>query len=113
MPLIPLPVVGEPFDLTAMDIVGPLPRSRARHRYILVICDYATRYPEAVLMKSIDAEQVAEELVKFFSRVGIPREILTDQGINFTSISSCTYTLYVPHTTTRRRTASSRGSTRR
>ena len=28
---------------------------------------------------------MAEELVKLFSRVGIPKEILTDQGTNFTS----------------------------
>ncbi len=84
-PMIPLPIVGEPFQKIAMDIVGPLPRSRAGHRYVLVICDYATRYPEAVAMKSIDAEQVAEELVKVFSRMGIPKEILTDQGSNFTS----------------------------
>lgn len=36
-------------------------------------------------MKTIDAENVAEELVKLFVRVGIPAEILTDQGSNFTS----------------------------
>ena len=36
-------------------------------------------------MKTVDAEAVAEELLKFFSRVGIPKEILTDQGTNFTS----------------------------
>ena len=75
-PMIPLPVVGEPFQRIAMDIVGPLPRNRAGNRYVLVICDYATRYPEAVPLCSIDAEHVAEELVKLFSRVGIPREIL-------------------------------------
>ena len=75
----------EPFKRIAMDIVGPLPRSRAGNHYVLVICDYATRYPEAVPLCSIDAEHVAEELVKLFSRVGIPREILTDQGTNFTS----------------------------
>ena len=68
-----------------MDIVGPLPRSRSGNRYVLVICDYATRYPEAVAMRTIDAENVAEELVKLFARVGIPSEILTDQGSNFTS----------------------------
>ena len=28
---------------------------------------------------------MAEELVKFFARVGVPNEILTDQGTNFTS----------------------------
>ncbi len=84
-PMIPLPVVAEPFQRLAMDIVGPLPRSRAGNRYVLVVCDYATRYPEAVALRNIDAESVAEELVKLFARVGIPREILTDQGTNFTS----------------------------
>ena len=84
-PLIPLPILEEPFKRIAMDIVGPLPRSRSGNRYVLVICDYATRYPEAVAMRTIDAENVAEELVKLFARVGIPSEILTDQGSNFTS----------------------------
>ena len=84
-PLVPLPIIAEPFERIAMDVVGPLPRSRAGHRYVLVVCDYATRYPEAVAMRSVDAENVAEELVRIFSRVGIPKEILTDQGTNFTS----------------------------
>ena len=30
---------------------------------MLVLCDYATQYPEAVAMRSVDAEHVAEELV--------------------------------------------------
>ena len=68
-----------------MDIVGPLPRSSKGHKYILVICDYAIHYPEAVPLRTCDAEAVAEELGKLFSRVGIPKEILTDQGTNFTS----------------------------
>ena len=84
-PLIPLPIIDEPFHRIAMDIVGPLPRSRSGKRYILVVCDYATRYPEAIPLRSIDAECIAEELVTLFSRVGVPSEILTDQGSNFTS----------------------------
>ena len=84
-PLVPLPIIKEPFERIAMDIVGPLPRSRSGNRFILVICDYATRYPEAVPLRTIDAENIAEELIKFFSRVGIPKEILTDQGSNFVS----------------------------
>ena len=84
-PLIPLPIVDSPFERIAMDIVGPLPRSRTGNRYVLVVCDYATRWPEAVPLKSIDAGHVAEELMVLFSRVGVPKEILTDQGSNFTS----------------------------
>ena len=34
-------------------------------------------------MKSTDAETVAQELVKIFARLGIPDELLTDQGSNF------------------------------
>ena len=83
-PLIPLPIIEVPFSRIAMDIVGPLPRSRVGNRFILVICDYATRYLEAIPLRSVDAEHVAEELVKLFTRVGVPAEILTDQGSNFT-----------------------------
>ncbi len=36
-------------------------------------------------MKHVDTASVAGELLKLFSRVGVPKEILTDQGTNFTS----------------------------
>ncbi|MCG8620720.1 MAG: hypothetical protein MJE68_01805 [Proteobacteria bacterium] len=67
-----------------MDIVEPLPRSHSGNKYVLVLCDYATRYPETIPLRSIDASTIAEELVKMFARVGVPQEILTDQGSNFT-----------------------------
>ena len=46
---------------------------------------HATRNPEAVPLRSIDAEHVAEELIKIFAQIGVPEEILTDQGSNFMS----------------------------
>ncbi len=84
-PLISLPIIDTPFHRIAMDVVGPLERSRAGHRYILVVCDYATRYPEAFPLRNTKARQVANSLIQLFSRVGVPKEILTDQGSNFTS----------------------------
>ena len=84
-PLISLPIIDVPFTRIAMDVVGPLDRSRAGHRYILVICDYATRYPEAFPLRNSKSRQVANSLMQLFSRVGIPREIITDQGTNFNS----------------------------
>ena len=84
-PLIPLPVVAEPFSRIAMDIIGPLPRSSSGNWYVLVLCNYATCYPEVLSLRSIDAKHVAEQLITVFSRVGMPCEILTDQGSNFTS----------------------------
>ncbi|KAL3999724.1 growth arrest and DNA-damage-inducible protein [Sarotherodon galilaeus] len=81
----PLPIIETPFERLGMDIVGPLERSSTGHRYILVICDYATRFPEAFPLRSIKARHIANCLLQLFSRVGIPREILTDCGTNFLS----------------------------
>ncbi|KAI7808673.1 hypothetical protein IRJ41_011194 [Triplophysa rosa] len=74
-----------PFDRIGMDLIGPLERSARGHRFALVLVDYATRYPEAVPLHSISAKSVAEALFRVISRVGIPREILTDQGTAFMS----------------------------
>ncbi|XP_075768997.1 uncharacterized protein LOC142821566 [Pelodiscus sinensis] len=51
----------------------------------MVVVDYATRYPEAVPLRNTTARTLAEELFKLFARVGIPKEILTDQGTNVSS----------------------------
>ena len=80
-----MPLIDNPFQRIAMDVVGPLPRSRSGNKYILTRCDYATRYPEAIPLPSTEASRIAKELVTLFSRVGIPEEILTDQGTNFMS----------------------------
>ena len=85
MPLGRLPLIDTPFKRVAVDIVGPIePRSNNRSIYILTIMDYATRYPEAIALPSIETEHVAEALVEMFSRVGVPDEMLTDCGSQFT-----------------------------
>ena len=55
---------------STMDIVGVIPRSSLEKRYILVICDYATRYPEALALRIFDTVTVSQEWIGFFSRVG-------------------------------------------
>lgn len=82
--LTPEPITcHKPFERIGVDVVGPLERSQSGNRFILVICDYATRYPEAYPLKEITAKQVAIALLRLFSQVGIPKEFLTDQGPNF------------------------------
>ncbi|CAH1243923.1 GIN1 [Branchiostoma lanceolatum] len=79
------PIIGKPFRRIGIDIVGPLQRSNSGNKFILTMVDHATRYPEAIPLPSTEAERVAKALMTFFSRVGIPEEILTDQGANFLS----------------------------
>ena len=83
--MVSMPLIEQPFQRIAMDVVGPLPHTQRGNRFILTICDYATRYPEAIALPSVEAPRVAKELVNLFSHVGIPDEILTDQGTNFMS----------------------------
>ena len=87
-PLEKMPLIDTPFKRVAVDLVGPIsPPSEEGHRYILTLVDYATRYPEAVALKNIEAETVAEALVGIYCRVGVPEEMLTDMGTQF--ISKC------------------------
>ena len=81
----PIPSIGTPFKKIGIDMVGYLPRTDRGNRYILTIVDYATRYPEAFALPSQTAEVVADALMEFFSRVGIPDEIISDQRTNFMS----------------------------
>ena len=81
-----MPLIDTPFQRVAIDIIGPIhPISEKGNRYVLTLVDYATRYPEAVPLRNIETITVAEAMVEIFTRVGIPREILTDQGSQFTS----------------------------
>ena len=84
-PLVAMPIIGEPFARVAIDLVGPLPMSGRKHRWILTLVDCATCYPEAIPMKGIDTIECAEELVNIFSRTGMPQEILSDRGSQFVS----------------------------
>ncbi|XP_077513266.1 uncharacterized protein LOC144124461 [Amblyomma americanum] len=81
-----MPLVDTPFRRVAVDIIGPLkPTTRKGNRYIMTLVDYATRFPEAVALPSIETERVAEALLQIFARVGVPGEMLSDRGSNFTS----------------------------
>ncbi|KAI2647663.1 Retrovirus-related Pol polyprotein [Labeo rohita] len=84
-PLIPLPIIEVPFERIGMDLVGPLPKSARGHEHILVVVDYATRFPEAIPLRKATAKNIAQELFLLCTRVGIPSEILTDQGTPFMS----------------------------
>ncbi|KAM7311781.1 uncharacterized protein ISCGN_008688, partial [Ixodes scapularis] len=86
MPLGSMPLIETPFQRVAVDIVGTIsPTTERGNKYILTMVDYATRYPDAVALPNISTERVAEALVEMFIRTGVPRDVLSDCGSNFTS----------------------------
>ena len=80
-----------PLKRVEVDIGGQIaPPSEAGHRYILILVDYATRYLQALPLNKITTEAVSEVLNNIYSEVGVPEEVLTDQGIYQGFMSKCT-----------------------
>ena len=84
-PLQPLPCVAEPFEKVAFDLVGPLPKNSSGYRYLLTVMCLYTKFPEAIPLRRVDNHTVLDAMMEVFSRYGLPKVILTDQGSVFTS----------------------------
>lgn len=79
--------VGVPFERIALDILGPLPRTSNGNKYLLVIMDYFSKWPEVVPTSDQEATTVAGALVdNWVSRFGVPLILHSDQGTNFNSM---------------------------
>ncbi|KAG8235303.1 hypothetical protein J437_LFUL014942 [Ladona fulva] len=75
-----------PWSIVATDIVGPLPRSRTGHRYVLVFLDTATRWPIAIPLRRVTSEDVAKALLNdVINHWGCPEVLLADNGPQFRS----------------------------
>ena len=45
----------------------------------------STRFPEAIPLRNIKAPSIVKALIKFFTLVGLPKSLQSDQGSNFMS----------------------------
>ena len=84
-PLQPIPAFEEPFSRVLIDCVGPLPRTKTGNEYLLTIMCTSTRFPEAIPLRNIKAKTICKALIHFFTLVGLPKAIQSDQGSNFMS----------------------------
>ena len=71
--------------MVGVDILE-VPVSQYNNRYLLVIRqDYMTKWAEAIPIPNQTAARITAELIKVFSRYGIPDILHSDQGRNFES----------------------------
>ena len=85
-PLIPISIVSEPMQEWVMDFAGSFePASSSGKKYILILVDAVTKWPEAVAMTSQRADKVADEMIKLFSRLGLPMVVRSDLCSSFKS----------------------------
>ena len=70
-----------PFQIVAMDLVGPLPETETGYQYILTILDRFTHYVSAIPLRTQTAKEVA---LTFFNewicKHGVPETILSDNA---------------------------------
>jgi hypothetical protein len=76
----PIPAFEEPFSRVLVDCVGPLPKTRVGNQYLLTIMCTSNRFREAIALRNIKTKTIIKALTMFFSFVGVPRAIQSDQG---------------------------------
>ena len=81
----PIPAFDEPFSRILIDCVGPLPRTKSGNGYLLTIMCTSARFPKAVPLRNIKTKSIVKALIKFFTFVGLPKSVQSDQGSNFMS----------------------------
>lgn len=78
-PLQPIPAVEEPFSRIIIDCMGLLPRMKSGNQYMLTMMCAATRFPEAIPLRAISSRKIVWAKINFFTKVGLPKSIQTDQ----------------------------------
>jgi hypothetical protein len=77
-------VIGAPFERVGIDLTGPHPRSKRGFTYILTYVDHFTKWAEAIPLRNKEACTVTDALLtEIFPRLGLPRQILSDNGREF------------------------------
>ena len=76
----------KPLEYVAMDILGPLPRTKHGMRFILVITDRFTKLTKTEPLRTITSLAVARAFCKaWVFNYGTPKVLLTDNGTQFTA----------------------------
>jgi transposase InsO family protein len=78
--------VEQPWQLVGMDLYGELPRTFRGNRWVLVLIDHFTKWPEIIPLRHIDASTIAGCIHKYLiCRHGCPAKLLSDRGPQFMS----------------------------
>ena len=80
-PLQPSTMPDMPWQTIHVDLCGPFPTGES----LLVCEDACTRWPEVELVKSTSTTTVLNRLDRIFSTHGLPGQVVTDNGPQFTS----------------------------
>jgi len=77
---------GRPWQVIAVDLVGPMPITPRGNSWILILTDHFTRWADALAIPDASAPIVARGLDQnMFCYFGLPEQLHSDQGAQFQS----------------------------
>ena len=83
-PLEPIKKIAQPFYQVGIDIMGPLPITLTRKRYVVVAIDHFTKWIEARALETADAQNVTSFIYDdIICRHGVPNILTSDNGTEF------------------------------
>lgn len=85
VPLSPITLPEGPWQKFCLVIVGHWEDQLQEYKYAVVLIDYYPKWPEVVFATSVTADTMINFLTTVFAREGLPKEIITYDGSQFTA----------------------------
>lgn len=77
-------VCNFPFQILALDLMGPFPRSTLGNTFLLVVADWFTKFTFLHPLRKAEARNICSYLEKeVFLKFGVPQFIICDNGTQF------------------------------
>lgn len=93
-------ITPKPFYHVGIDVIGPLPMTLTRMRYVIVAIDFFTKWVEAKAVSVANAHEITQFLYEdVICRHGIPYQLTSDRGTEFVNelIESLTLRYKIRH----------------
>lgn len=75
-----------PLESVAIDILGPLPKSKRGRKYLLVVMGRITKLTQVVTLRTVTANTVAVAFCEaWIFKYGVPKMLLSDNGPQFSA----------------------------
>ncbi|KAI7694960.1 Uncharacterized protein SSS_09743, partial [Sarcoptes scabiei] len=79
------------WERVAIDLAGPLPISKKGNKYLFCLQDYKSKWVEAKASPSTKTSDIIEWLDEIFSRLGVPKVLVSDRASQLQSIEFTNY----------------------
>ena len=87
VPTTTIPLPDKPWQKLAIDVTGPFLIAPQSSRFLVVLIDYHSKYPEVLMSSSVTSQKIIDWLTELFARYGAPDELVSDNGPQFVSES--------------------------